>query len=213
VILLKAAGSNIIIQEVKEECESMKAKIFNAYTGFVLGITLIAAITFIPLTCPACGGTGVVTGAKSLQVAGVEADLIKHYELGLQCGWDFERYTYDVRVQVENKTANEAFGTIMVTFHNPSDVISIVVEREDEEVLQTYTGKTLESFPIFVQIPAETTRTIEKTIVFDGVSLNLFQVDKHQIEAYTESEFTCPFHGKKAVVILPEWFRLKKMLR
>ena len=187
----------------------MKGKIFNAYTIFALVLVLFTGATFIQLPCPACEGTGLITGSKTLQVDKVEAVLTNHYLLNVQCGWDFERYTYDVKLTVENKTSATALGTVMVTFHNPDEEISVVIEIEDEEVMQTYTGKALESIPVFVEVPAATTSVIEKTVTFDGVSLELFRVEEHQIEAYTESEFKCPYHGEKAVVPLTEWIRLK----
>jgi RecJ-like exonuclease len=187
----------------------MNAKIFNARFFFVVGLIVITSLTYLRLPCPACQGTGVVTGAKTLSVVGVDAKLTNHFLLNIMCGWDFERYTYDLKLSVENKTARDAYGSVMVTFHNPDEEISVVIEVEDEEVVQTYTGKTLESIPIFVEVPAHTISTIEKTVTFDGVSLELFRVEEHSIEAYTESEFRCPFHGEQARVSFTDWLWLR----
>src|SRR4030067_3857341 len=105
----------------------MKARVFNAYTGFVLGVTLIGALTFVQLPCPmkACGTTGVVKGVSGLEIAGVEAKLIKHTILGIECGWDWERFTYDVKISVVNNTATETFGVIMVSFGDPGEAYSL----------------------------------------------------------------------------------------
>lgn len=187
----------------------MKAKVFNAYAYFVVGAVLFAAITFVQLPCPACHGTGMVEGAGSLRIAGVEADLLDHDVLGIECGWDYERYTYKVRVSVVNEATAPAYGTVMVSFHDPEESYTLIVEENDEEVTKEFSGETLEAFPFFVEVPAKGSKVIEETVMFDGVTMELFGGQLHLVDATTASEYRCPFHDKSARVNLTEWLRLR----
>jgi hypothetical protein len=184
----------------------MKGKIFNAYTGFVLGVIFIAAITFVQLPCPACGGSGVVKGVLGLEVTGVEAKLVDHIALGVECGWDYERYNYDVKVSVTNKSNSPSFGVIMVTFHDPDETITLVQEKDDEEVISYFSGETLEAFPFPVEVGPNRTEVFEKRVMFSGVTLEMFSAEAHLVEAIAASEFECPY-GKK--VPFTEWLRLR----
>jgi hypothetical protein len=187
----------------------MKAKVFNVYTGFVLGAVLLGAMTFVQLPCPACGGTGTVRGVQGLEITGVEADLIQHKELGMNCGWDWERYAYDIRVSVVNRSTALTYGVVMVNISNPTESFSVKVELEDEETMVEFNGEPMKSYPIFVEVPPSSTKIIEESILYEGVTLKLFGEEKHWFEAVTASEFPCPFHKEKATVSLTEWLRLR----
>jgi hypothetical protein len=187
----------------------MKAKVFNAYTGFVLGAVLLGAVTFVQLPCPACGATGTVHGVQGLETGQVEATLVKHKELGMNCGWDYERYDYDLKVPVTNHTTALAWGVVMINISNPTDSFWIRLEQEDEEVMVEFTGETMKSFPVFVEVPPSSSKIIETSIQYEGVTLKLFGEEMHRFEAATASEFPCPFHAEKATVPLTEWLRLR----
>ena len=187
----------------------MRTKFFNAYTGFVLGAIIFGAVTFVQLPCPACNGTGTVHGVQGLEITGVESELLLHKELGLNCGWDWERYNYDVKVSVVNRSTAMAWGVIMINISNPTESITVTQEIDDQEVEVEYSGKTMQSYPVFVEIPASGTKIIDESIIYEGVTLQLFAEPKHRIDATTASEFACPFHGAKATVSLTEWLRLR----
>jgi hypothetical protein len=194
---------------MKKQVSNMKSKVFNAYTAFVLGTVLLAAVTFVQLTCPACHGTGIVHGVQGLEITGVDATLVEHKELGMNCGWDWERYKYDVKVSVINRTTAQAWGVVMVNISNPTESFWVEMEMEDEEVMVEFSGETLKSYPIFVEVPPSGSKVVEDTLLYEGVTLKLFGEEKHWFEAVTASEFPCPFHGAKATVPFTEWLRLR----
>lgn len=187
----------------------MKNKVFNAYTGFVLGAVIIGALTFVQLPCPACNGTGTVHGVRGLETGEVEATLVSHKELGMNCGWDYERYNYTIKVPVTNRTTAMAWGVIMINISNPTDSYWMKMEEEDEEVMVEFTGETIKSYPVFVEVPASSSKIVETSILYEGVTLKLFGEEMHWFEAVTATEFPCPFHQEKATVPLTEWLRLK----
>jgi hypothetical protein len=187
----------------------MKNKIFNAYTYFVAGLVLITGATFVKIECPACHGTGRISGVSGMEVKSIEAELVNHYELGMECGWDYERFTYDVELTMENYRETAAWGVILVTFHDPEESYIIRVEVDDAEVDKEVTGQTLLSYPWFVEVPAKTIQTFKRQVNFQGVTLEFFGGVEHLIKANIASSYTCPFHGEDARVVLPEWLRLR----
>lgn len=187
----------------------MKNKIFNAYTYFILGLVLVTGATFIKLPCPACDGSGRIGGVTGVEVVSIEAELVSHFELGMDCGWDFERFTYDVELTVENYSGSEAWGVVLVTFHDPDESYYRQIEIDDSEVEVEVFGQTLLSYPWFVEVPAGSTEVFKKRVNFEGVTLEFFGGRDHQIEASTNTSYTCPFHGEDARVVLPEWLRLR----
>jgi hypothetical protein len=186
----------------------VKNKLFNAYTYFIIGLVLLTAVTFVEVPCPACDGAGRITGVLGIEVVSLESDMVSHYELGMDCGWDFERYTYDVKLTLENWTDTESWGVVLVTFHDPDESYMMQIEVDDEEVWVEVTGKTLLSYPWFVEVPAKTTLTFEKRVNFEGVTLEFFGGRSHQLDAKLATSYPCPFHGEKAKVPFPTWLRL-----
>jgi hypothetical protein len=187
----------------------MKNKIFNAYTYFIAGVLLVTGATFFKVECPVCDGTGRIVGVSGMEVKSIKADLVNHYELGIECGWDFEKFTYDVELTVENYRDEAAWGVILVTFHDPEESYLIRVEINDEEVDKEVTGQTLLSYPWFVQVPANTTQVFKKRVDFQGVTLQFYGGLDHLIKANLASSYPCPFHGEDATVTFPEWLKLR----
>jgi hypothetical protein len=187
----------------------MRGKIFNAYTAFVLGASLLFGLTYLELPCPVCNGTGVVKGVTSLDVIGVEATLVDHVETGIECGWDYERYTYDVKLTVSNKSSSMSYGVVMVTFHDPNETITLPIEIDDESTVMYYSGETLAAEPFVVEVGPNHTEVFEKLVQFDGITVQLFTAPEHIVETTVASEFPCPFHGEKAVVPFTEWLQLR----
>ena len=187
----------------------MKNRVFNAYTAFVLGAVLVGGLTFVQLPCPACQGTGIIKGVTSLEVAGVEAKLVDHVELGIECGWDYERYSYDVKLTVVNKSSSFSYGVIMVTFHDPNETITLPAEIDDESTIVYYSGETLEATPFVVEVGPNQTKVFQKLVQFSGITLQLFTAPEHLVETTVASEFPCPFHGKEATVPFTQWLKLR----
>jgi len=188
-----------------------KTKFFTASIFFTLAVILFGGLTFIEFPCPICGGTGFITGARDLEVTGIEYELVSHEIVSLECGWDYESYTYDVKLSVKNKTAAPLYGIIQLTFHDPGASTTRYVSEEDEpEIAVEVPGAVIAAENIFVdEIAAGAERTIEETIVFEGVTLAIFGVEIHQVIAHTADEFACPFHGETAKVPLPQWLGLR----
>jgi len=188
----------------------MKKKLFTASIFFTLAVILIGGITYIELPCPVCDGEGWIKKARGLEVNAVEYELVDHYIVGLECGWDYEKYTYDFIISVKNTTTSPLFGMISLTFHDPGSTKERVIEEEDEDIVVTDLGPEIWVENIFIeQTDAGAERTIEETITFDGVTLELFEADVHEVFVHTENEFICPFHGESNKVPLTEWLRLR----
>lgn len=193
----------------------LKTKLFTASIFFTLAVIVFGAITYIELPCPVCGGTGYVTGVGDLEIIDVEYELIEHHVVGLECGWDWERYTYDIKITVENKAITPLYGMIQFTFHDPEEsrtreVEGAVQETDDEETFVTDIGAVIWADTIFVDgIDAGAERTIEETIVFEALTLELFDIKIHQIEVNTKDKFICPVHGETNKVSVTEWLRLR----
>jgi hypothetical protein len=194
----------------QEAGEKMKAKVFGAYTYFFLGVILVASITFMKVPCPVSNGTGVVTGVKDLEIVAVDAELVGQELISLECGWDYTRYTYDVKISVVNETTVPVYGMVAVSFYDPKQIGTRVTEMDDEEITVESLGPLIAAFPVFVEIAAETARTIEETIVLEGISLDQFGAgETHAVLAATADEFVCPFDLGTGRVSITEWLRLR----
>ena len=188
----------------------MKTKLFTASIFFTLAVVLIGGITYIQLPCPVCDGKGIVTGVGDLRVNDVDYELIEHEVVGLECGYDFERYVYDFKLSVENPTTSPILGLVELTFHDPESTKTRLTEEEDEEIEVIDLGVIIAVKTIFVpEIAAGDEQTIEETIVFDALTLEIFDVKIHEVVIHTVDEFICPFHEESNKVSLTEWFRLR----
>ena len=188
----------------------LKSRLFTTSILFTLAVVLIGGITYIELPCPVCDGEGWVKNAKGLEVTDVEYELIDHEIVGLECGWDYEKYTYDFTISVKNTTISPLYGMISLTFHDPESTQERLIEEEDEDVVVIDLGPEIWVENIFIeQTDAGAERTIKETITFDGVTLELFEMDVHKVVVHAENEFICPFHGESNKVPLTEWLRLR----
>jgi hypothetical protein len=190
----------------------MKTKLFTTSIFFTLAVVLVGGITLIELPCPVCDGTGYIRGAKGVEVIDIERKLVSHEVVGLECGWDFERYEYDIKLVVENTTINPTYGLVEITFHDPEStkVRYIEVDDEVEEAVETL-GGVIAAATIFVEeLAAGDTRTIEDNIIFDGITLEQLGVEIHEVQASTAEEFPCPFHDEGTnKVPFTTWLRLR----
>jgi hypothetical protein len=188
-------------------------KVFAAHASFmsfILGVTLLASLTFSEVPCPVSKGTGVISGAQGLKVTGIETELTDHVFLNLECGWDFERYTYAVKISVVNETATPIYGAIVVNFHNPTGAFAEeLVEVEGITALEgAYAGPIEAAILVYVEVAAETAQTIEETFVFDGIGLEELEAESHTVTVTTTGEFDCPYDGGTGKVTITEWLRL-----
>ena len=188
----------------------MKSKIFNAYSLFITGLLLVTGVTFVKLDCPVCDGTGRVTGISGVEILSIKAELVSHTELAIDCGWDYERFIYDMELTIENYTGSTAAGVVLVTFHDPDETYTIQVEINDEEVDQEVNGAILLTYPWIVEVPAGTTQVFTHQVIFDGVTLAFFGGREHLVVADTNTSYPCPFHDAgETKVSFPEWLRLR----
>ena len=188
----------------------MKSKIFNAYSVFIAGLLLVTGVTFVKLDCPVCQGSGRVTGISGVEIASVKANLVSHKELAIDCGWDYERFIYDMELTVENYTGSTAAGVVLVTFHDPDETYTIQVEENDEEIYVDVNGSVLLSYPWIIEVPARITQVFTHQVTFDGITLEFFGGRHHLVVANTNTSYPCPFHElDETKVSFPEWLRLR----
>ena len=107
----------------------LKTKLFTTSVFFTLAVVLFGAVTFIQLPCPVCDGTGYISGVGGLEATVAELELVEHEIVGLECGWDFERYTYDVKLSIENNTNAPLLGLVQITFHDPESTRTLYRTR------------------------------------------------------------------------------------
>jgi hypothetical protein len=189
-----------------------KTKLFTASVLFSIAVVLVGGLTLVELPCPVCGGTGYVSGAKGLEITDIQYELVSHEVVGLECGWDFERYEYNIKLVVENTTINQTHGLVEVTFHDPESttVRYIEVDDEVEEAVETLGGVIAASAIFVEELAAGDTRIIEDSIVFDGITLEQLGVEIHEVQASTAEEFPCPFHDEGTTKVpFTTWLRLR----
>ncbi len=189
----------------------MKTRVFKSYIVFVLGVILVATLTLIEVPCPIDGGTGVITGAKGLEVKGVEGELVDYEFLSLGCGLEWEKFTYAVNISVVNETTTLSHGGIVIAFYDPETTIAGPVSGGEggdvlEEFALEFLGPPIVRIPIFVGIPAETAETIEEIVEFIGLKL---YGETHRISVKVVKEIVCPYSGGTGKVLITEWLRIK----
>ncbi len=191
----------------------LKTRLFTASVFFTLAVILFGAATYIQLPCPVCGGTGYITGVGNLEVIEIKSELIEHEVVGLECGWDFETYKYDITMLVENNTGAPLYGLVEITFHDPDSTRIVYIEVDDEvEEAVEIAGGIIAADTIFIdEMTHGTEAIVEATIVFDGISLEQLGVETHLVKVHAANEFICPFHdeGEAYKVTLTEWLRLR----
>ena len=193
----------------------LKTKMFTASIFFTLAVIVFGGITYIELPCPVCGGKGFVTGVGDLKVTDIETELINHDVVALECGFDWERFTYDVKISVENMATTPLYGLIQLTFHDPAATRIRTVEgasadTDDEETEVTDEGAVIAHENLFVDgIAPGAERTIEGTIVFEGFTLEMWGNEPHKVVVNTADEFMCPVCGESHKVSFTEWLRLR----
>ena len=178
---------------------------------------MVGTLTTIEVPCPIDGGTGVITGAKGLEVKGVEGELVDFEFFDLGCGEIFNEYTYAVKISLVNETTTPIYGGIVLKFVDPDVALAVkritrleldgVVDLPSEaELLARYPGPPIMGTPIFVEIPAETAETIEEIMRFTGFG---FEKMTYSIFVDMVKEIVCPYDGGAGKVPITEWLWIK----
>ena len=195
----------------------MKLRVSRAYVYFALGVILVGALTLIEVPCPVDGGTGVITGARGVEVTGVEAELVEHKTIDLGCGEFWDKFTYAVKISVVNETITPSYGGIVVTFYDPEGATPgyyrDTVDASGEMIhtwIPPFLGVTWQGTLLLIRIAAETEETIEETLVVGGAERG---VETPNISADVAEEFACPYCGGTGKVPITEWLRIKASIQ
>jgi hypothetical protein len=188
----------------------MKIRAPGSYIFFVLGVILVVTLTLIEVPCPIDGGTGVITGARGLVVKEVESELVDYEYFGLGCGLPWEKFTYALNISVVNETTTPIHGGLIVTFYNPEAEVAAPVLGEGgdvvEELALEFLGPPIERQLIYVEIPAETAKTIDDIVELVGLRL---YGETHRIGVKMAGEIACPYSGGTGKVPITDWLRIK----
>jgi len=188
----------------------IRASSAYVYFSFVVGALLVGTLTTIEVPCPMDGGTGFITGAKGLEIKGVESELVDYEFFSLGCGLEWEKFTYAVNISAVNETATPSHGGIAITFYDPETAVEPIAGGESagvlEELALEFLGPPIVRIPIFVEIPAETAETIEEIAVFMGLRL---YGETHGISVKMVKEIVCPYSDGTGSVPITEWLWIK----
>lgn len=208
----------------------MKTRVNPGYALFMAGVVLFASLTTpLKVTCPLDKGTGVITGTMGIEVQGIEGKLINHRTFEMACSTIWDEFTYEVSVSLVNKTKSPGFGTVMLKFYEPAAIgrtyssleeyiqaQSTVAESVEEIMVgaETGTGGTLvepirsqrASKLLFFNIPAETTKTIQDTIIVWGWE---WTEESHVLTASFVNQTKCPYCQGTGKLTVLEWLKIK----
>ena len=215
----------------------MKIPFSSGYTYFSMGVLLLTVITLTRLTCPVDGGTGILNGVEGVKVIDIEDKLLdfKIYDTG--CAEIYSDFTYAVNISLVNETSISRYGALLVKFYHPSavkgtDAATARRERAEEQeapeeeivlteevgkggVIITFTRRPAATKFVFVEIPANSAKTVEEIIQFNGFGYQEiagFGMEgvSHNISVAPPVEtIICPYSHGTGKVSLTEWIRLK----
>ena len=216
----------------------MKLPISSGYVYFAIGLLLVTVLTSTKLTCPIDGGTGVITGAGGLKVTDIDDKLIDYKIFDTGCQEIYSDFTYAVNISLVNEASVPRVGALLVKFYHPSAVKGYVdlaaatkklAEEQEaggqevivtEEVskggmIATFTKRPVATKLLFVEIPANTAKTIEEIMDFRGFGYQEIagfgtEGVKHAVSVAPPVEaIICPYSRGTGKVPLTEWLRLK----
>jgi hypothetical protein len=210
----------------------MKISVPRGFVYFFIGALLFGVLTAsFKVTCPIDKGTGVIAGAQSVEVVDIEGKLIDFKTFDTGCEEAFSEFTYAVKISLVNKTTTPGFGMVAVNFYHPATVgkdyanlqaaireKAIDMELPEQEVvlleeevstggvILVFVGRPVATKLVFVEIPAEMTKTIEETIQFRGFGLEQIT---HTVSSKIEGETVCPFCRGEGKLYIIEWLKIK----
>lgn len=216
----------------------MKIPVSNGYVYFAIGLLLVTVLTSIKLTCPVDGGTGVITGAEGVKVIDIEYQLLDFKIFDTGCAEIYSDFTYAVNISLLNETTITKLGALLVKFYHPSavkgfvDLATATKERAEEQeigeqevivmeevskggMIATFTKPPAATKFIFVEIPANSAKTVEEIIQFKGfgyqeiAGFGMAGVSHNVSVAPPVETIVCPYSHGTGKVSLTEWLRLK----
>ncbi len=195
---------------------------------------LVGGLTALELLCPVCDGKGFLEGASDLKVESVESALLGENQLtSLDCG-DItirDKYKYEVNILLTNEGTEPSKGSIVVLFYPVFGQQRLVlgalgrIEILEQEMQAIETDKAdphdpIEVIPIvvpiYVSVPAETTKNIKRVLSFERETESLAGslVESYRVEVVElYQSITCPVSGVSGKLPLLEWLRQHVILQ
>jgi hypothetical protein len=164
---------------------------------------LVGGLTTIELLCPVCDGKGFLEGAPGLKVESVESELLGENQLtSLDCG-DItirDKYKYEVNISLTNEGTEPSKGTMVVLFFPVFGQERLVlgalgvleVLEQETQIIETDLADPHDPkeeipivVPIYVSVPAGTTKNIKRVLSFERESGSLAGslVESYRVEA------------------------------
>lgn len=181
-----------------------------------MGIGVLGVPVAVNTQCPVCGGTGVISGLKGVSITQFQYTLVKsqHVNAGCDAAWD--SWTYSVNVTISNQTKQTSYGDInfiAAIFSKdliPTSADTTEVDGSSKEGAITWSQtqtliSTLPGIPIFVTVPAETTRNLIEVLTYQAT---LGVNDLIQLSIGETVETKCPVCGGKGKISLVDKLRV-----
>ena len=174
--------------------KQVKIRLPGAFLSVIIVALLAGAATIVEVSCPICNGAGVLPAAKGLEVKGIESEIIKHKHIDVGCDDDWDEITYAVNILVVNGETDPSYGYLMVAFYIPT---SEHAEAEESSIFK---------IPIYVEIPAETTESVERVLEYRGF-LAYYSLPRLVVETGEELLLVCPYCREKGRLPFTERFK------
>ncbi len=200
-------------------------------------VVLVGGLTTIELPCPVCDGKGFLEGAPGLKVESVESELLGENLLVSADCEDVvnlrirDKYEYEVNISLTNEGTEPSKGSIVVLFYPVFGQQRLVlgalgrIEILEQEMQAIETDKAdphdpIEVIPIvvpiYVSVPAETTKNIKRVLSFERETESLAGslVESYRVEVVElYQSITCPVSGVSGKLPLLEWLRQHVILQ
>ncbi len=200
-------------------------------------VVLVGGLTAIELPCPVCDGKGFLEGAPGLKVESVESELLGENLLVSADCEDVvnlsirDQYEYEVNILLTNEGTEPSKGTMVVLFFPVFGQQRLVlgglgrIEILEQEMQAIETDKAdphdpIEVIPIvvpiYVSVPAETTKNIKRVLSFERETESLAGslVESYRVEVVElYQSITCPVSGVSGKLPLLEWLRQHVILQ
>ena len=196
----------------------MKAIPPVSFTLFSIAVLLVGMLPTFELPCPIDQGTGMLAAAQGLKIESVELKFISEkggYAFG-DCA-DHEKqskFTYEVSMLLTNESGEPSEGTVIVAFNRPSSNQrlggQVDIEGNRETELDSPPWKSA-----FVAVPAETTKTVKRTVSFfdrpsedGGGAASQLQEGPHQASLEMGRDMECPTSHGTGQLSFTRWLQV-----
>lgn len=177
----------------------MRIRVRRAFLCSVIVALLVVVLTIIEVPCPICQGTGVLLGAKGLEVKGIEYELVNYEGFEVGCGYWWRRFAYMVNISLVNDGITPSYGYVVVVFDEP-------ISEQPAETPDS----ALFIIPVYIKIPAQTAENVERTLVFEGLvpgQFYGFYGEPHRLSVKIAEKIGCPYCSEKARLSFIEWVK------